>query len=197
MVAIATLSVQAASALKTLGTLPTGTVREVRKGLQPITRGVGGLLVSVANTVEKIGDRTLVASQRERMALLQERFKNEDLILRCKLAKALLEFQGRQYRSCLAFLHREGKWVKEEFQDQIQFLQRWKNQIHRNIRNGNYPDPQMALEDLRIITDLVRFEAEIYKFARVGILQSLLEIRGRKSITVKTLTEMRDRQLRG
>lgn len=193
MVEIATLATTARSALRVLGALPVGTVREVRKALDPIANGAGELISALAGALDKLGNRVIVAPEKRKLSRLKTRLENDNVILSSQVARCLLQFDARQRRSCIAFIHREIKAVNAEAREQLLFFQSWKSSILRNADAGLYKDPSVLLQDLAIVNDLVRFEIFLYKRTRLGLLKTLEEAHGRPDVTVARLVQIRSR----
>jgi hypothetical protein len=193
MVEIATLATKAQAALRVLGTLPVETVREVRKAIAPIATGAGNLITSIAGSLDKLGHRAIVAPEKRKLTQLRTRLENDSVILSSQIAKSLLQFDARQRRSCIAFLHREVKAVNLEFKAQMHFFQSWKDSILRNSSAGLYRDTAILLQDLAIVNDLMRFEILLYKRTRIGLLKTLEQAHGRSDVSVARLVQIRSR----
>jgi hypothetical protein len=198
------------NAMEALAQMPPNMVKEAEVIARPVTTAYGKLLNSFAGMVEGAGDRFFSHKQQKELAALEERFANEERVLVADIAMQLVDFDNKQKKSCISFINSEILRIQEGIRGQLDFFWSCKKDMQKQIsemqksKDSTESSSESELdkllsesfrEDFKIINELIKFEADLYKQLRVNIVDTLVNAHQLPRINVKALKELRDSRL--
>ncbi len=205
-----TLKEKAKNAFEALAQMPPNMVKEAEVISRPVITAYGKLLNSFAGMVEGAGDRFFTHKQQRELVALEERFANEERVLVADIAMQLVDFDNKQKKSCISFINSEILRIQEGIRGQLDFFWSCKKDMQKQINemrkskdsaeSSSESELDKVLsdsfrEDFEIISELIRFEADLYKQLRTNIVDALVNAHQLPRINVKALKELRDTRL--
>lgn len=205
-----TLKEKAKNAMEALAQMPPNMVKEAEVISRPVTTAYGKLVRSIASMVTSAGDRFFTQKQQRELVALEQRFANEERILIADIAMQLVDFDNKQKKSCISFINSEILRIQKGIREQLDFFWSCKRDMQKQInevlksKDSTETTSDSELDgilsesfrkDFEIMSELIRFEADLYKQLRTNIVDTLINAHQLPRINVKALKDLRDTRL--